>query len=143
MYTSGSASAYIDSIRTVPARIGMQVVCYHYETRSQRTVDSDGNPKSESHKEKVDTYSEKQLFEYRTCNDVSGDIIGLEQYSVVKLHLNKAIVWANPQSQIAYNNACAALRERNQNRDHHIQFTEVIYPILHSIIAHDKNSHIQ
>ena len=82
-------------------------VSYHYETHTKTYNDIDGNKKTKTWKTRVETHIEKELYNYKSCIDVSGllkfEIKKGENKIFVKLKLIPKISFDNEDSENNYN----------------------------------------
>jgi len=121
------AQQFVERIKAQPAVINWRVACYHWETRwrTKRVTDSNGNTRTEreSYREKVYTWRARDLFRYATCIDVSGQLLGLDEYNLTKLRMHKTWGFANVESQNEYMRQRRMFRMMNW-RDVHQEFYE-------------------
>jgi hypothetical protein len=115
-----------------PPKVSFHVECYHYETRTTTTRDSDGNTKTESTEEKVVTYSEVRAFNYYTWRDTSGLFL-LDSHKVfrnflktyIKLHIDLDVEFADDITKSDYYRTKEEFYNQNKHRDTHISLTEL------------------
>lgn len=104
--------------------IWFYVECYHYETRTYTTRDSQGRTRTTTRQEKVVTYTAKLEFVYDSCSDVSGELTGLEGHSIAKLDLSKSLVFADAATQSLYEATRDEFFKSNKYRDTHMSTLE-------------------
>ena len=107
--------------------------CYHYETYTYTSTDSQGNVVTHNDTRRVVTYSERRTMRYYSSRDVSGPFVlncdeaQIKRKYYIKLELSDNIDFADALTvtdyQIQKNNFIA----ENQNRDAHFDFWEKRY----------------
>jgi len=121
------AAQFVERIKRQPAVIRWTVRCYHWETRRRRktVTDSNGNKRTEweTHREKVYTWSATEQYTYATCIDVSGQLVGLDQYNLTKLRLHKTYGFADEDTRRDFVARRRMFRMMNW-RDMHQEFHE-------------------
>eukprot|EP01084_Bolivina_argentea_P261463 441857_1 len=121
------AEQFVERIKTQPAEIWWRVACYHFETRrkSRQVTDSNGNTRTEweTYQEKVYTWRAKDQYRYNICIDVSGQLLGLNEYNLTKLKLRKTYGFVDSNSQQQYILQRRTFRMMNW-RDMHQEFYE-------------------
>jgi hypothetical protein len=88
---------------------------------------------------KVTTYTEAERFNYRESRDCSGDIIGLDQYNVIKLRFAKQWGCANEQTKATFQAQAASLRDRNRHRDRHMDYADVTTTLTTQILQTNRS----
>jgi hypothetical protein len=114
-----------------PPKLNFHVECYHYETRTKTTTDSEGNTKTESSEEKVVTYSESRPFIFYTWRDTSGLFL-LDSHKVfrnfyktyIKLHIDLEVEFADDITKYDYYRTKDEFYNQNKYRDTHINISE-------------------
>lgn len=121
------ASQFVERIKGQAAVIWWKVACYHWETRrrSKRVTDANGNTRTEweTYQEKVYTWRASEQYQYSTCIDVSGQLMGLDEYNLTKLKLRKTYGFADEDTRRDYMNRRRMFRMMNW-RDCHQEFHE-------------------
>ena len=108
---------------TTPPKIKFVCECYHYETRTYTSYDSDGNESSSTITEKVVTKEEFKFFEYYSSRDVSGLFnLNYDESSVIdkcfiKLKLSTQIDFADALTYNDYQREYDELYQRNVGFD--------------------------
>ena len=104
--------------------------CYHYETHTYSTTDSEGNTQTYTRTEKVVTYKETYQVPYYSARDVSGlfylncDKADAEKKYYIKLELKEEINFADAISLYDYEREKSEFWRRNRFRDIHFYFKE-------------------
>lgn len=135
-----SAGDLVNKFRASPPTVWMQAVSYHYETRSRSVVktstDADGDSSTtyttETYDVRVDTHTEKIDFSYDHWKEMSKDLYGLglnadhsfTGFTICKLQLSISLVFADDFTKSVYESECRKLKDRNINRDTHMEFSE-------------------
>lgn len=121
------AAQFVERLKGQPAVIHWDVACYHWETRrrSKTVRDANGNTRTEweTYREKVYTWRATEQYRYTTCIDVSGQLLGLDEYNLTKLRLRKIYGFVDVQSQQHYAQQRRTFRMMNW-RDMHQEFHE-------------------
>jgi len=114
---------HIRKIKSVPPNIFFTIECYHYETHTYTTTDSNGNTSVNTSTQRVVTYRETQPFRYRVWDDLSGELIGVGAlYRVTKIRFGKSYVFAEQHTQQCWEAAKNDIQNRNRHRDSHMDF---------------------
>jgi hypothetical protein len=112
-------------------KVSYSVQCYHYETRTYTTTDSNGNSSTHTETYRVNTFSDTEEFIYNSSKDVSGVFI-MDMNKVVldpkkyyiKLHLTTNIYPSNDGTDLDYKMRRDAFYDRNRYRDQHMDTHE-------------------
>ena len=113
-----------------PPAIEFHCECYHYETVTITTADSEGNSHSSTTTQKVTTYKETYSMPYYSARDVSGlfllncDKAYAQSKYYIKLELVEEINFADAISVYDYEREKSAFWRRNRFRDAHFDFRE-------------------
>ena len=116
---------------STPPEVGFYCECYHYESRTVTSTDSEGNTTTTTVTERVVTYSEKLDFPYYSGRDVSGlfylncDKGIVEKKKYLKLELFVEVNFADPISCMDYEYAKNIFIERNKYKDSYFDFNEI------------------
>ena len=116
-----------------PPQIKFYGECYHFETRTETSTDSDGNTTTRTVTEKVVTHSETYYLPYYSVRDVSGLFYLncgkalLENKCYIKLQLRQEINFADVISIMDYENEKTSFNNRNIGRDMYYSFYESRY----------------
>ena len=116
---------------STPPKILFHCECYHYETTTYTSTDSEGNTTTETRTERVVTYSENLDFIYYSVRDVSGlfylncdDEATIRNKSYIKLELIEEINFADAITYMDYSVLKNDFCERNRNKDEYFDFVE-------------------
>ena len=107
--------------------------CYHYETRTYTTTDSDGNVSTHTTTEKVVTCRGSADMSYYSSRDVSGifllncDEANINKKQYIKLELTDQIDFADSATVTDYQIQKQAFISAYQNRDVHFDYWENRY----------------
>lgn len=118
--------------KTLPV-INWTCECYHYETRTYTTTDSDGNVSTHTTTEKVVTCRGSQDMSYYSSRDVSGifllncDEANINKKQYIKLELTDQIDFADSATVTDYQIQKQAFISAYQNRDVHFDYWENRY----------------
>jgi len=120
-----SVFEYVDRMKQNAPQIWWKVECYHYETRVRTVTRKDANGHERTHhetyQEKVTTWRASDNYKYRSWEDVSTLLVGMDEYLLTKLSLYKTFSFANEQTRFDYESKAAYFRMIN-NRDVHQSF---------------------
>jgi len=114
---------HIHFVRCNPPHISFHVECYHYETVTETTMDSDGKKTTKTREEKRVTHRESQPFVYDCWDDISGELIGVGHlYRLTRVRFNKSFVFADDLTCRAWEEEARMIQDRNRHRDVHMDF---------------------
>jgi len=114
---------HIHRVRSSAPRLCFHVECYHYETYTTTTTDSQGKQTTSTRTEKHVTYRESQPFHYDCWDDISGDLIGVgELYRLTRVRFHKTYVFADEHTREAWEAEARNIQDRNRCRDTHMDF---------------------
>jgi len=114
---------HIHSVRSSPPILCFHVVCYHYETITTVSRDSNGRENVSTRTEKRVTHRESEHFIYDCWDDVSGILIGVgDLYRLTRIRFHKTYVFADEHTQYAWEGQARAIQDRNRCRDTHMDF---------------------
>eukprot|EP01083_Nonionella_stella_P096057 269876_1 len=115
--TGSGAKDFVANIRRKEAQISWHVAYYIWreERRTVHYNDKDGNRKSrqETHWHKEYIHRASMPYNYSTCYDVSGQLLGLDIYNVTKLKFHKTYGFADQESRNDYSFRKRAFRNDN------------------------------
>lgn len=100
---------HIDGLRRTAPVISFNAVCYHYEMKT----DSQGEEK----KERVVTWRGREVVPVLSWTDVSADFEANLSRRYLKLYLEKAYYFSDPESELAFHDMCSKFEERHRYRD--------------------------
>ena len=118
---------------STPPVINFYAECYHYETHTYTTRDSEGKTQTHTETRKVVTHTDSYNMPYYSTKDVSGlfllrmDIAQAKEKAFIKLHLQKEINFADAISYSDYLTQKDLFWRRNRFYDVHMDFRETRY----------------
>lgn len=98
------------------------VECYHYETRTTtQTIYVNNVPQTtiQTQQVKVVSSTNTQQFNYASWADTTGDPTGLNSHKLIKLKVEKLLVFADDPTEKEYNKQKQAHTDKHKNRDTH------------------------
>ena len=116
-----------------PPVINFYAECYHYETHTYTTTNSEGKTETHTETRKVVTHTDSYNMPYYSTKDVSGlfllrmDIAQAKQKAFIKLHLQKEINFADAISYSDYLTQKDLFWRRNRFYDVYMDFSETRY----------------
>jgi len=114
---------HIHRVRSNSPHLRFHVECYHYETITTTSRDSNGNTTTSTRQEKRVTHRESQPFLYDCWDDISGELIGVGAiYRLTRVRFHKKFVFADAQTCQSWENEARAFQDRNRYRDVHMNF---------------------
>uniref|UniRef100_A0A7S1CBG8 Uncharacterized protein n=1 Tax=Bicosoecida sp. CB-2014 TaxID=1486930 RepID=A0A7S1CBG8_9STRA len=116
-----AALDYIQTMKVARPRIMMHVESFHHETRS-----SGSGKNRKTRRVKVVTASASEPFEYSNVDDLSGELRGLDQYTLTMVKYSKARTWADPFTEWAFNAQFGALQAMYRGRDREFRAWETV-----------------
>jgi len=121
---------YMEKMFYTPMHKVMHIQCYHYQTHSVTTQDSDGNTTTSTTTTRVNTHSASERYYYISWRDISGKFnldvsggLGQREKPFVKLHLSLAMKLAEDGTEADFHNQKRSFIDRN-NRDDHYDYYE-------------------
>ena len=139
--TGGDIYSFMQTMFYTPCHIEMHIQCYHFETRYIQDRDAQGNIRTRTQEERVNTHSASERFYYISWRDISGRFVldtggamNNEKLAFVKLHLNLGMDFANDGTQMDYERQKDSFKWRN-NRDTHMDYTEA--KVMEGFIEHN------
>jgi hypothetical protein len=118
---------YIRTIKDTPIRIVLHVECYHYETRYHTSTDSEGKTTTTTTTEKVVTYYGTEEFCYDYWDDISGQLLGVgELYRLTRVRFHRRFVFADQETQHAWEHQCRSFQHRHRHRDVEMTFWHTV-----------------
>lgn len=123
-----TAWSYIQRMQQVAPVITMKVECYHWETRTRVVyyTDANGNTQSrtETYQERVVTFVDVDTFSYGSWVDVSKrEMPALSTVALTRLKIDLHILFGDEETSEEYNRQKAAMLERNEHRDDHMDYS--------------------
>ena len=106
-----------------PAHTKWHIVCYHYETRTRTTTDSQGNTRTETYTEKVITHTASHVVRFEEQYDASPILSGLERFRMTRIYNKVKIAFVSEGVQEQFE----SMRRQwihEHNRDVHHDFSE-------------------
>jgi len=114
---------HIQRVRSNYPILSFHVECYHYETITTSSTDSNGQTTTSSRTEKRVTYRETQHFAYDCWDDISGELLGVGAiYRLTRIRYHKTHVFADENTCRAWEAEAQAIQNRNRHRDTHMSF---------------------
>jgi len=103
--------------------IAFKCECYHFETKTRDIpigTDANGNPQTKTitYEEKVVTWRNSTIYQYKHWSDRSPSYDGLDEYEVTKLNVHKQIIFANDQTRIDYEQKLMQFKNENHKDEH-------------------------
>lgn len=98
------------------------VECYHYETRTTTsTIYVNNVPQTtfQTHTVKVVSSTNSQQFKYASWSDTTGDPTGITSHKLIKLKVEKLLVFADDATEKEYNRQKQIHTDTYKNRDTH------------------------
>ena len=125
-----SSTQTIESIRKTQPYVGMEAVCYHYETRTRLVTYSDGRgnmrTRVETYQEKVVTNTFKEEFVYGFWKDNSETVLqSIRSKGVTRIKMKRSIIFGNPETRTAFYIQFSNFRNEHQRKDTFVDYTEL------------------
>ena len=122
---------YLNLIYEQKPEIFINIECFHFETRTKVIVHTDANgnlqTRLETYQEKVTSYTNTKMFNFRTWRDVSDrSQVPSIRTKVTRIKLSKIFTFADEQTNTEFSKIESNLIESNRNRDIHINSYSVL-----------------
>lgn len=98
------------------------VECYHYETKTTATTIYVNNIPQTTYQTstvKVVSSTNSQQFGFATWSDITGDPTGMSSHKLIKLNVDKLLVFADDATEKEYNKQKQLHTDKHKNRDTH------------------------
>ena len=106
---------YVDHMKKTKPCISFHCECYHMETTTSTSTDSDGNSYTDSYTQKVTTYREKEKFLFTSWIDVSPTLRIAS--NIAKMKFVKVFILGDKTTKSLYYYRKKSFNDRNRNRD--------------------------
>ena len=120
----------IESIRRTQPFVGMEAVCYHYETRTRLVAYSDGRgnirTRMETYQEKVVTNTFKEEFVYGFWRDNSETILqSIRSNGVTRIKMKLSIIFGDPGTRTAFYIQYFNFQNEHRGKDTFVDYKEL------------------
>eukprot|EP00055_Hartaetosiga_balthica_P003776 m.8965 g.8965 ORF g.8965 m.8965 type:complete len:395 (-) comp3319_c0_seq1:261-1445(-) len=115
---------HVAQVLDSPPQITFHIQCYHYETRTRTVRDSNGNTKTETYTERVNTHSASMVFHIQQWYDDSAPFF-VPNYEICQLKFSKSFKFTDASFSRYKMEREVFIREND--RDVHYSFTEGRY----------------
>ena len=140
-----SCMQFIEKMKSAEPIITFHIECYHYETRYRTVTDSNGNSRRESYQEKVTTHRAEEVYQYRTCRELSefDEISGFNGFKFTRLECRKDWQCANQVTQNDFDYKKDAFYVRNSRDTHQSKYETMELPGFPNTIKNRKEMLIE